>query len=101
MILGHYLGGYAGGKRTAFVSIEEAKSKCLTGNHHMIREINIGCIEISKTNIVNIKFIITVNNCKGLTKEKRSGQWTLRASEIPRKSPTGEISMLRSCFGNY
>ena len=47
-----------------------------------------------------MKFIVIVNNCKGLTKEKRSGQWTLRASELPRKSATGEISMLRSCFGN-
>ena len=82
------------------MSIEEAKSKCLTSNHNIILEINMEYIESLKIYIDYIKIIVIVNNCKGLTKENRSGQWTLRASDSPRKSPTGEISMLRSCFGN-
>ena len=53
MIHGHYLGGYAGGKRIAFVSIEEAKSKCLTGNHNIILEMNIEYIESLKVNILH------------------------------------------------
>ena len=40
-----------------------------------------------------------MNSCKGLTQEQGSGEWTLRASDSPRASRSGEVSMLRSCFG--
>ena len=30
---GYYLGGYATGNRIAFLSLDEAKSKCLTGKN--------------------------------------------------------------------
>ena len=43
--------------------------------------------------------IALVDNCKGLTFEQDEEEWTLRGSDNPQTSPTGEVSILRSCFG--
>ena len=39
-----------------------------------------------------------VTDCKGVTFEPRSKEWTLRASDIPKTSRTTEISILKTCF---
>ena len=44
--------------------------------------------------------IALVDNCKGLTFEQDAKEWTLRGSNTPQISPHGEVSILRSCFGN-
>ena len=57
---------------------------------------------------VGIKYLIDLqqpihfnsfSGCKGITFEPKSNKWTLRASDIPKKSSKAtEMSLLKSCF---
>jgi len=64
-----YLGGYAGGARKAFPTMTNAMDECLK-----------------------------VEDCKGLTYERKPAEWTLRKQTTPKESPSDEISILRSCY---
>ena len=39
-----------------------------------------------------------MSDCQGITKEVDINKWTLRSSNVLKKSTTGESSMLKSCF---
>jgi len=64
-----YLGGYAGGARNAFSTMENAMAECLR-----------------------------VDDCGGLTYEQTPAEWTLRVQTTPKQSPSQEISILRTCY---
>ena len=41
---------------------------------------------------------LRMSDCQGITKEVDINKWTLRSSNVLKKSTTGESSMLKSCF---
>ena len=46
----------------------------------------------------NTCHLLSVKDCKGITLETESNEWTLRASEELTNSTKNEISKLRTCF---
>ena len=53
---------------------------------------------ISQRYIKNTRHLLSVRDCKGITLETDSNEWTLRASEEPKNSTVKEISRLKKCF---
>ena len=51
------------------------------------------CKDQNNKSVLNL-----VSDCKGVTFEPRSKEWTLRASDIPKESRTTEVSILKTCF---
>ena len=57
-------------------------------------------INTNDTQIKNNHFILkSVSDCKGITFEAASNEWTLRTSDVPIPSVNAtDLSILKSCF---
>ena len=53
---------------------------------------------ISQRHVENTRHLLSVRDCKGITLETDSNEWTLRASQEPKNSASKEISRLKKCF---
>ena len=91
---GSYLNGYAGGQKIGVLSFSKAKENCLQGTL-----IFINWSTNDKRTENNHIILKSVSDCKGITFEAASNEWTLRESDVPITSVNAtDLSILKSCF---